>query len=232
MKNNSAETKATPSQASQQKIISVVRCENCNIRIKAKDKKWCQRCIDIYYRQQLPIEDKEQSILNEVGERYMNARIFDLPEHIQQESAVNIQDLFFYGGIGRGKTYAMAAILRHYVYCGYDCRRITFDTFCVQLRSTFAASSTQSEWDAIKPLIECDILFIDDLGLKSKEETEFAYVTLYTILNNRQEKMLPTVISSNRGIEALKNKFDSRIASRLNTATPIEFTGEDRRRNG
>jgi DNA replication protein DnaC len=76
---------------------------------------------------------------------------------------------------------------------------------------------------------DVDVLAIDDLGLRSKQETDFAYVTLYSILNKRQEKMLPTFISTNKTLEQLRSSFDQRIVSRLESALKIEIKGIDRR---
>jgi DNA replication protein DnaC len=92
-------------------------------------------------------------------------------------------------------------------------------------------ASTKTEWDLIDPLKDVDKLFIDDLGLRVKQETDFSYVTLYSILNKRQERRLPTFISSNKSIEKLGQSFDARIASRLSAAVSIEITGCDRRRD-
>ena len=134
-----------------------------------------------------------------------------------------------FGSVGIGKTYAMAALLRHYVNGGYECGRINFDDFCVQVRSTMSSASKQTEWQLIEPLKQIDKLFIDDLGLRGGQETNFVYVTLFSILNGRQERMLPTFISTNKTIEQLGQSFDARIASRLRTALVIEMTGKDRR---
>lgn len=140
------------------------------------------------------------------------------------------QDVFFFGPIGTGKTHAMAALVRKYVYEGYECERINFDDFCVKVRSSMSPVSTLTEWDMIEPMKKVDMLFIDDLGLRSKQETDFAYVTFYSILNKRQERRLSTFVSSNKNINRLAEAFDSRIASRLSTALIIEMKGEDRRK--
>jgi DNA replication protein DnaC len=91
-------------------------------------------------------------------------------------------------------------------------------------------ASKKTEWDLIEPLKDLDKLFIDDLGIRAKQETDFSYVTLYSILNKRQERQLPTFLSSNKTVAQLGQSFDARIASRLSAALIIEMTGEDRRR--
>lgn len=213
------------------KLISG-KCKNCGYRPRYRDKKWCPRCIAVWKCQQyITKEWAENKICKLVGPLYLDAKLDDLSDNLHEKllDREHGQDVFFYGPIGTGKTYAMAALIRHCVYLGYDCARINFDDFCVQVRSSMSPASKLTEWDMIEPMKNVDMLFIDDLGLRSKQETDFAYVTLYSLLNKRQERMLPTFISSNKNIKRLAEAFDSRIASRLSTALIIEMGGVDRR---
>lgn len=175
----------------------------------------------------------EKTIFRLVGPLYASAKIDDLDGRMRATflSLADGRDVFMFGAVGTGKTYAMAALLRHYTYEGFNCERINFDDFCVQVRSTMSPASPLTEWDLIAPLKDVDKLFIDDLGLRSKQETDFAYVTLYSILNKRQECLLPTFICSNKNIQRLGEQFDARIASRLSTAEIIELKGKDQRRD-
>jgi DNA replication protein DnaC len=217
--------------------LSANRCESCGYGYKHKDqtglRKWCKRCIDVFFRREtLTDEFAECRILKLVGSLYTDAKLDDLDQDVREKllGLAYGQDVFVYGPVGTGKTYSMAALLRYYVYEGFECWRINFDDFCVQVRSTMGPASKQTEYELIEPLKEIDKLFIDDIGLRSKQETDFAYVTLYSILNKRQERSLPTFVSTNKSIEQLGQSFDSRIASRLQTALIIEMTGADRRR--
>ncbi|HEG43275.1 MAG TPA: cell division protein ZapE [Phycisphaerales bacterium] len=233
-----------------QKNLSGSLCENCGYQVKSyelqmvfkdgvavgthkKEAGWCDRCIDVYRRKRdLPEKKKEMNISEQVGSLYLNAKLSDLDKVIikKLKNLEYGQDIYIHGSVGTGKTYAMAALLRHYVYEGYACRRINFDDFCIELRSTISPGATETEWSVIKPLKTADKLFIDDLGLRSKQESDFAYVTLYSILNKRQEFMLPTFLTSNKSIDQIGQQFDARIASRLRTAEIIEMNGKDRRK--
>ncbi len=210
------------------------RCEHCGYGYLHTDetgiRKWCKRCIDAYRRCESGFS-AEKMVLKQVGELYAHARLAHLDENIAEKlcSLVGNKDVFMFGAVGTGKTYAMAAALRWYAENGYICRRINFDDFCIELRATMSPDATTTEWGIIESLKGVDKLFIDDLGLRSKQETDFAYVTLYSILNKRQERMLPTFVTSNKSIEQLGQHFDARIASRLRTAEIIEMTGRDRR---
>jgi len=216
--------------------ISGKRCENCGFGYRHEDKTglrlWCKRCIDVYYRRENLTEAvMEKTIFDTAKSLYYGATIEALDPEIQAKLSELQpgQDLFITGEVGTGKTFAMSALIRKYIYEGYHCERINFDDLCVQIRSSFSKAAKKTEEEVIEPLLKADRLFIDDLGLRSKQETDFAYVTFYSLLNNRQMDVLPTIISSNKTIEQLGQTFDWRVASRLQTALIIEFKGEDRR---
>jgi len=212
------------------------RCENCGYRLKhyenGESRKWCKRCIDVYRRRENLKPEKAEKIITEaVGARYADATLESIDSGIANKllTLESGQDVFMFGPVGVGKTFAMAALFRHYIYEGFNCVRINFDDFCVQVRSTIGAASKQTEYELIEPLKQIDKLFVDDLGLRSKQESDFVYITLFAILNKRQERMLSTFVSTNKSIEQLGQNFDSRIASRLKTALIISMAGRDRR---
>lgn len=214
-------------------------CERCGYRLKYQDgeksRKWCKRCIDCWQRRRnLSGAIAERQIEKLIGSLYIGASLSDLDNGLTEKllSRKPEQDLFLFGPPGTGKTFALAALIRHYVYQGLECYRINFDDFCVQIRSTMSPASRKTEWDMLQPLISTDILTIDDLGLRAKRETDFAYITLYTLINKRQEERLPTFVASNKSIERLAQNFDQRVSSRLQTALIVEMNGPDRRQNG
>ena len=213
------------------------RCERCGRGVRHYDReigqrKWCKRCIDAWYRRQKldPIK-AERQIIELVEPLYAAADIDNFDNDLQDKMLALKEgdDVFITGPVGVGKTYLMAAMIRHYIYEGYECQRISFDNFCIELRSIMMPNSNISEWDMIEPLKNVDKLFIDDLGLRAKEESDYAYVILYSVLNKRQERLLPTFVSSNKNLVRLNEVFDYRIVSRLQTAVIIEMKGKDRR---
>jgi len=208
-------------------------CELCNLRPKSRRSetaKWCNRCYAMKARKESLSAGTAIAIMERnLGQKYIHAEMSHLEESTQIELKRPHRDIYMWGSIGSGKTYAMAALFKYKLERGFDCKRINFDSFCCKVRSTMNQKSTSTEQDFIDGLIDRDCLFIDDIGLRSKQETDFAFVTFYTILNKRQEMMLPTYITTNKSIKELAVAFDGRIASRLRTAIIIEMTGRDRR---
>jgi len=190
-------------------------------------RKWCVRCAAVYRR-----KHTEVAIAAAVEKVYYGSSFEKLSVILRARvKALQItDDVFIWGDIGVGKTYLMSILIKAFMRLGYNCIRINFDSFCCRLRSTFTPRAKETEWDLIELLTDVDKLFIDDLGLRSQEETGFSYQTLYAILNKRQERMLPTYVCTNKSIEQLAITFDDRIASRLSSAVSIHLEGKDRRK--
>jgi len=165
-----------------------------------------------------------------VDAQYVEADIEKIQQPYRQQLIDSgNQDVFIWGDVGVGKTYAMAALAKHYLCDGYECKWLNFDTFCSRVRSTWNNNSRITEYELIEQIAAVDKIFIDDIGLRSKQETDFAYVTFYSIINKRQGRKLQTIISTNKNIDQLAGAFDYRIASRLSTAINIHIDGSDRR---
>lgn len=209
------------------------RCKACRVRYKVKNSGYCAYCLDISQRRRnMTPALIEKTVIDLVEPKYANAVMDDIPPEIRNKLKVRLpyQDVFLWGPPGVGKTYTMAALIRAYVGAGHSCKRSSFDEFCCRIRSTMSPGSKTTEWDMAEELKSVDMLFIDDLGLRSEPESSFAYQTFFLILNKRQERLLPTFISSNKNLDRLKETlFDIRILSRLKEALIIEMTGEDRR---
>jgi len=200
------------------------KCENCGMRPKAKDKKWCSRCVDRYKRKE---RFSELSKMLLVPFEYAESRVEDF-ENQPAISGWNKQDnLFFYGDTGTGKTRAMYALLMNCWCCGYSAEIVEFASLCSRIRATYDNKGRETEDGIIKELSELDVLFIDDLGLQQGTVSEFSYITFYRIINTRNANGLATVISSNKTIDQIADQFDKRIASRLSTFKVLEFKGSD-----
>ncbi len=135
-----------------------------------------------------------------------------------------------YGPVGIGKTHGISIFANHLMKKGYS----VFYLNSAEMNSLFLKYHLAREVDKAdiwEPLIDCDLLILDDLGA----EQNINNVTqnyLYCLLNERHHKT--TVFTSNLDEELLRDKYDDRVFSRLGhklRSTIIKLKGKDLRFN-
>lgn len=143
---------------------------------------------------------------------------------------VNKNNIFLSGATGLGKTYltkcmAKKLIEEQAVICYVSA--FEMNNLFLKYHSTFDYRKDH----ALIPLLESDVLFIDDLGSEPilKNVTENY---LYVILSERERFKRPTIITSNVSIDTMVSRYGERIYSRLvnkKEAYLINIQGDDLR---
>lgn len=168
---------------------------------------------------------------------FRHARLRGLPENLRRAllSRRREQGLLLWGGVGTGKTHAVAAIVRAAVLQTRGeirVERAVYDRLILDLRDCFKPGATKSELDVLRPYLAADILWLDDLGASESlvgAATDFQVRTVQTLLDDRMEQARPTFVTTNLSPENVRRVFDERIASRLQTFKIVELRGVDRR---
>lgn len=175
--------------------------------------------------------DTYEALQRIIPPEYREAKVSDLNSQLVRLLLSPHKGVILWGACGRGKTYAMAALLRRLVSNGVKCRRMGFEELLRQIRGIYDGTRTQAnEAGVLNPLFTCRVLVLEDVGLASmKMESDFATKTLLAILDRRIENNLVTFMTTNKPFEAFRVAFDERITSRLLRYTWIEMTGPDRR---
>ena len=110
---------------------------------------------------------------------------------------------------------------------GYDvCYTSAVNLFGAYENARFGNSAVETDGEGTRRYNECDLLIIDDLG--TEVTNQFTVSCLYMLLNNRLNRGLPTVVSTNLTPRDLQKRYVDRVASRLlGEFLLLQFVGTD-----
>lgn len=117
--------------------------------------------------------------------------------------------LVFTGTYGCGKTHLAAAIANDRVERGLPVLLVVVPDLLDYLRAAYAPNSPATYDERFEQVRQVELLILDDLG--TQNATPWAAEKLYQLLNYRYNAELPTVITTNQGLQDM----DPRLASRL-----------------
>lgn len=99
--------------------------------------------------------------------------------------------------------------------------------FSIDCRQSFSDSSDFH--DKLSKYKNTNYLCIDDLWVE--KATDYVIETLYSIIEYRYTNNLPTFITSNQSPEAIGEKYNKQMESRIREKCKIiHFAGEDKRK--
>lgn len=145
--------------------------------------------------------------------------------------------LFLNGPPGIGKTHIAVAVLKH-VIRRTGARGLFYDTreLLRLIRETYNPVTRAAEMGILRPVVEAELLVLDDLG--AEKTSEWVEETMNLIVNARYNDQRPTIFTSNYedlpdeegDPQSLKARVGFRIHSRLHEMCEfLEYDGADYR---
>lgn len=185
----------------------------------------------------------EESGINQevINQTTNNFEVFDNPEKIKKTYALlekwcnnlensKIRNWALFGHAGTGKTHLMLHTLKTLISKGYFVHFTTAFNLNQQLLSQHTNFEEKNR-DYLAKYLECDVLFIDDMGTEPKYKN-VSENYLYLILNQRMIENKPVIFSTNFDLAQFEDFYGERIFSRLinkRTSKSLWFDGEDLR---
>lgn len=135
----------------------------------------------------------------------------DFEEHLRDGRCMILS-----GNPGTGKTHLGVAIAQAVMASTqHTAAYRTFGAILHAIRATFDGSSGQSEGSIIDALVKPTVLVLDEIGVSKETPSDFEMTRLFSIINGRYERLLPTIVISNLNVKELPAAMGERSADRL-----------------
>lgn len=124
------------------------------------------------------------------------------------------QGIIMSGTTGTGKTHLAAAIANHVMReHGKEALYTTVGAAFRLVKDTYRHDSGKSETDALAFFSAPALLILDEIGVQYGSDTEKNI--LFDIVNDRYERLKPTIIISNLGLNDLRQYAGDRVLDRM-----------------
>ncbi len=154
-------------------------------------------------------------------------RAVDICHNFVQNFKQDYQNLFLYGTVGTGKSFLSGCIAEELLKTGHSVIYFSAISLFESLAHMTFDSRDKSELaELCQDLYECDLVIIDDLG--TELTNSFVTSQLFSFLNERHLRRKSTIISTNLGLEELRDRYSDRIFSRITSHYQLcKLTGPD-----
>lgn len=144
--------------------------------------------------------------------------------------------LFITGNVGTGKTHLAASVANYLIENDIRVKFGTLINLLGEIKESYKKDSVTEEF-IMDTYSKVPLLIIDDLG--KEKPSEWVLEKLFTIINNRYERNLPIVITTNYNREQLAERLangsnyviaESIISRLYEMCSGVSINGEDKRK--
>ena len=140
-----------------------------------------------------PENEKQREALR-ISQRYVE--VFPNLEEVFASST----GILYTGPCGTGKTHLAVCVLKGVLEKGYRGLFVDFLELMRNVKDSYDPSSDSSALEVLQPILETDILVLDDFG--SHHITGWVKDTVFDIINYRYRKQKPIIVTTNLPLEA------------------------------
>ena len=209
--------------------IETVEALGRTIRLPAS----CPQCQEIVMETERQQEEKRQEALFRTAQRdagiplrYQQACLGPFPVVApgQENVLAGAKDfvemawrdstgLILIGRVGSGKTHVACAILNALLRTGKKGLFLTIVQAIRRIKETYGKDSEKTEQEALRGLLAPDILILDEVGVQRGTDTE--HQILLEIVNERYNRMKPTILMSNLTMPEFTALVGERVVDRF-----------------
>lgn len=182
---------------------------------------YCQPCLEIIKGncEATRIEQEIQSIIPKI---YQNT---DTDRDIKDFA---YKSIFCHGTAGTGKTQFIASLAKFYLRAHGGVIWLSFPTYIMKLQTMYR-DDKNDPFEYVMGMAKTEkTVILDDIGIEKM--SDFVRQVTYMLINERYQRQLLTLITSNKTLAEIDNLIHPGIASRIaGMCQVLEFKGKDLR---
>jgi len=147
-------------------------------------------------------------------------RAFNYAHTLVRDYPMVDRGLLLMGSVGVGKTHLAVSILRGLMEKGIACRFYEYRALLKEIQNSYNPNTQTSEMSILAPLIESEVIVLDELG--AAKPSEWVQDTIGLIINGRYNEKKLTILTTNyldesqsSIAETLGDRIGVRLRSRL-----------------
>lgn len=210
-------------------VAQMCECEAAEFDRRIADERQKKRIDEIRrkaFPEELVAEMSRQTLENDDGKNpELTKAVRKYIDEFARYSAAG-KGILFHGQRGRGKSYAMCAIVNALIDRGHTAKFTTFSAIANEMTEL-----REGKEEYLNGFARFDVLAIDDLD--AERATEFVQEIVYRVIDTRVTSKKPLLLTTNltgQEMAAESSLAKQRVYSRIYEAcVPFEVKGEDRR---